>query len=195
MQSPSRAWASQAIEELKDALREHMAVLFEVTEAVALLDMLSGFANLVMMSDQCVVCSPCVVVGRSQRTGGTGGGRRGAGGRHSVVSLYPGRRVLTHAIGASRERIWGRGGVIRSRPLARPLPARRRRCCRFRYVRPTFTISGVLALKQARHPIIERQAERTFVPNDLAMQPMQNLWVITGENGAGRDRNALCINV
>lgn len=59
-----------------------------------------------------------------------------------------------------------------------------------RYVRPTFTDSGEIKIVAARHPVIEKLAEKDalrFIPNDLYFNPeSQFIAVITGPNMGGK---------
>ncbi len=58
------------------------------------------------------------------------------------------------------------------------------------YVRPIVDESSALTLRESRHPIVERLAERgTFVPNDVDLNaegPEPRLIVLTGPNMAGK---------
>lgn len=59
---------------------------------------------------------------------------------------------------------------------------------RYDYVRPEVDESGVLELKDSRHPIVERLVARgAFVPNDVCLQvDGAKMMVITGPNMAGK---------
>ncbi|KAG0034942.1 MutS protein msh4 [Podila clonocystis] len=52
------------------------------------------------------------------------------------------------------------------------------------YVRPNFT--DTMAVKQGRHPIIERLHENTFVPNDIYASYAHTFQIITGPNMSGK---------
>ena len=57
-----------------------------------------------------------------------------------------------------------------------------------RYVRPAIDESGVLRIKNGRHPVVEQLAiDRTFVPNDTVLdQDNSRLIILTGPNMAGK---------
>jgi DNA mismatch repair protein MutS len=57
-----------------------------------------------------------------------------------------------------------------------------------RYVRPAIDESGVLRIKNGRHPVVEQLAiDRTFVPNDTVLdQDSNRLVILTGPNMAGK---------
>ncbi len=55
------------------------------------------------------------------------------------------------------------------------------------YCRPYFSDKGRMAVKQARHPVVEQLAFERFVPNDITVYKEQHyLLVITGPNMAGK---------
>jgi DNA mismatch repair protein MutS len=59
---------------------------------------------------------------------------------------------------------------------------------RYSYSRPGITVTGIIELKDNRHPVIERMdlGER-FVPNDIRLDSEENqLLIITGPNMAGK---------
>ncbi len=58
---------------------------------------------------------------------------------------------------------------------------------RYHYVRPELTTGNVIDIKQGRHPVIERNVEDGFIPNDtyLSNEDAQ-LLVLTGPNMAGK---------
>jgi DNA mismatch repair protein MutS len=57
-----------------------------------------------------------------------------------------------------------------------------------RYVRPVIDESGVLRIKNGRHPVVEQLSiDRTFVPNDTVLdQDNSRLIILTGPNMAGK---------
>jgi DNA mismatch repair protein MutS len=59
---------------------------------------------------------------------------------------------------------------------------------KYRYVRPTLTLSRDLDIKQGRHPVIERQLPKgePFIPNDVYLGEKQQILIITGPNMAGK---------
>jgi DNA mismatch repair protein MutS len=55
------------------------------------------------------------------------------------------------------------------------------------YVRPEISADGVIELKNARHPVVEKVIQGIFVPNDTHLDTKNNsLSVITGPNMAGK---------
>ncbi len=52
------------------------------------------------------------------------------------------------------------------------------------YVRPTFTETHEIAIREGRHPVVERIEE--FVPNDLILDEEKDLVILTGPNMAGK---------
>jgi DNA mismatch repair protein MutS len=55
------------------------------------------------------------------------------------------------------------------------------------YVRPVLDDSGVLDIKQGRHPVVERTIEAgSFVPNDILLDDEARLIVLTGPNMSGK---------
>ncbi len=56
------------------------------------------------------------------------------------------------------------------------------------YVRPLFSQTQNLVIKQGRHPVVEKllPAEKQFVPNDVTLDETQSLLIITGPNMAGK---------
>ncbi len=58
---------------------------------------------------------------------------------------------------------------------------------RFHYTRPRFTDRAEIAIRDGRHPIVERLLPAgEFVPNDLQMSPEDFLIVLTGPNMSGK---------
>jgi DNA mismatch repair protein MutS len=57
-----------------------------------------------------------------------------------------------------------------------------------RYVRPAIDESGVLRIKNGRHPVVEQlSVDQTFVPNDTILDEDRNrLVILTGPNMAGK---------
>lgn len=54
------------------------------------------------------------------------------------------------------------------------------------YCRPVFSNSKRMAVKQARHPVVEQTVSESFVPNDIYLDKKHYLLVITGPNMAGK---------
>ena len=52
-------------------------------------------------------------------------------------------------------------------------------------VRPSFMDDERIEIEAGRHPVVERQVER-FVPNDLRLDPLRRLLLITGPNMGGK---------
>ena len=57
---------------------------------------------------------------------------------------------------------------------------------RYGYKRPRFGERPGLALRGARHPVVERFLERDFVPNDLLLDDTRRMLIITGPNMGGK---------
>lgn len=59
---------------------------------------------------------------------------------------------------------------------------------RYDYVRPVVDDGGLLALSEARHPVVETMLEPgAFVPNDVSLDPQgKRLLLVTGPNMAGK---------
>lgn len=60
---------------------------------------------------------------------------------------------------------------------------------KFHYVKPKITDTGILDIKQGRHPVIERQLPlgELYVPNDIYLDnESQQILIITGPNMAGK---------
>lgn len=53
-------------------------------------------------------------------------------------------------------------------------------------VRPTMCEEGPMAIKEGRHPVLERIMEHSFVPNDTFITPTVNLHIIFGINNSGK---------
>ncbi len=56
---------------------------------------------------------------------------------------------------------------------------------RHNYVRPAFTTERQIAIKAGRHPVVERNRP-DFVPNDLMLEPDEELVILTGPNMSGK---------
>jgi DNA mismatch repair protein MutS len=54
------------------------------------------------------------------------------------------------------------------------------------YCRPAFTENREMRIRQTRHPVVEQLAYERFVPNDLNMDSVSYLLLITGPNMAGK---------
>lgn len=60
---------------------------------------------------------------------------------------------------------------------------------KYNYNRPEFADQGhqIISIKKARHPVLEKNTEIRFIPNDLDMSAEQNRFIlITGPNMAGK---------
>lgn len=57
---------------------------------------------------------------------------------------------------------------------------------RYGWVRPQFTTSPGITIKEGRHPIVENTLPTPFIPNDLHLNPETNLLVVTGPNMGGK---------
>lgn len=57
----------------------------------------------------------------------------------------------------------------------------------YHFVKPTFTQGHQLAIKQGRHPVVEKVLGRqSYVPNDVLMDDQTNILLITGPNMSGK---------
>ncbi|MBN1965745.1 MAG: DNA mismatch repair protein MutS, partial [Anaerolineae bacterium] len=55
------------------------------------------------------------------------------------------------------------------------------------YVRPTLTEDDVLAIREGRHPVVEKVLrEERYTPNDVSFNPEERLLIITGPNMSGK---------
>ncbi len=54
------------------------------------------------------------------------------------------------------------------------------------YVKPQFTDSRDIIIKQGRHPVVEQQLGHRFIPNDTALTDQESTWIITGPNMGGK---------
>ena len=65
------------------------------------------------------------------------------------------------------------------------------------YVRPIFSLYDELEIKDGRHPVIEKNLEKEFIPNDLFMYNNDKILLITGPNMSGKStfmrQNALIV--
>jgi DNA mismatch repair protein MutS len=70
---------------------------------------------------------------------------------------------------------------------------------RYKYTRPTFTLTPQITIRQGRHPVIERYlpAHQPYQPNDLYLTSDQKILLLTGPNMAGKSaymrQNALIL--
>ncbi len=55
----------------------------------------------------------------------------------------------------------------------------------YNYCRPEFSINGDLKISSSRHPVVEQEVRRPFVPNDIEIKKGQCL-LLTGPNMAGK---------
>jgi DNA mismatch repair protein MutS len=54
------------------------------------------------------------------------------------------------------------------------------------YARPTMTDEPVLDLRASRHPVVERRLRGGFIPNDVRLDTVQRVILLTGPNMAGK---------
>jgi len=55
----------------------------------------------------------------------------------------------------------------------------------YKYRRPTFSQNGSLQLQSSRHPVVEQEVDKNFVPNDICLNKSETL-LLTGPNMAGK---------
>jgi DNA mismatch repair protein MutS len=53
------------------------------------------------------------------------------------------------------------------------------------WARPTFVATPGLAIRDGRHPMVEKEVEH-FIPNDLRLDPARRLLIVTGPNMGGK---------
>ena len=67
------------------------------------------------------------------------------------------------------------------------------------YVRPEFCLDGPIAIKQGRHPVLEKSLNGgVYVPNDTYLSESSNLHIITGANMSGKStylKQIACIQI
>lgn len=57
----------------------------------------------------------------------------------------------------------------------------------YKYVRPQINEDGVIAVKNGRHPVIERYLNKTYIPNDVNLDlNTEQIHIITGPNMSGK---------
>lgn len=56
----------------------------------------------------------------------------------------------------------------------------------YNYVRPSFSMYNEFFVKNGRHPVVEQALVNDFIPNDLEMNNMESLLLITGPNMSGK---------
>lgn len=57
----------------------------------------------------------------------------------------------------------------------------------YHFVRPTFSKNHNLAIKDGRHPVVEKfMGHQEYVPNDVMMDPQTDILLITGPNMSGK---------
>ena len=54
------------------------------------------------------------------------------------------------------------------------------------FVRPSFTNTPGINIKQGRHPVVEQVLDDPFIPNDLSLDEQQRMLIITGPNMGGK---------
>ncbi len=54
------------------------------------------------------------------------------------------------------------------------------------YVKPQFTESRDIIIKQGRHPVVEQHLGHRFIPNDTVLTDQESTWIITGPNMGGK---------
>ena len=57
---------------------------------------------------------------------------------------------------------------------------------RYNWCRPEFSKKIGIEIKKGRHPIVERTLTRPFIPNDLSINPLSNMLIVTGPNMGGK---------
>lgn len=56
----------------------------------------------------------------------------------------------------------------------------------YHYIRPVMTQDQIIDIQQGRHPIVERNVQHAFIPNDLHLDSAQSTLIITGPNMGGK---------
>lgn len=54
------------------------------------------------------------------------------------------------------------------------------------YTKPTLSENRDITIIDGRHPVIERNSDAGFIPNDTKLNDAQSLWIITGPNMGGK---------
>lgn len=54
------------------------------------------------------------------------------------------------------------------------------------YIRPTLSDSRDICIQEGRHPVVEKNSNAGFIPNDTQLTDAQSLWIITGPNMGGK---------
>lgn len=54
------------------------------------------------------------------------------------------------------------------------------------YTRPIFNNNRNIVIVDARHPVVERTLQHSFIPNDVSLIDDESLWIITGPNMGGK---------
>lgn len=54
------------------------------------------------------------------------------------------------------------------------------------YVKPVVNTSGIIDIKEGRHPVVEKVSKEAFIPNDTYLDRDETLAIITGPNMAGK---------
>ena len=58
---------------------------------------------------------------------------------------------------------------------------------KYHFVRPTLTDEQTIAIKEGRHPVVEKVlGHQSYVANDVDMQPSDTILLITGPNMSGK---------
>ncbi|HVW98989.1 MAG TPA: hypothetical protein VHA52_00895, partial [Candidatus Babeliaceae bacterium] len=56
----------------------------------------------------------------------------------------------------------------------------------YNYTRPHFNGEGKVEIRQGRHPVVDRELNQQFIPNDTLFTPDEKVWIITGPNMGGK---------
>ena len=54
------------------------------------------------------------------------------------------------------------------------------------YVRPQFNDNRDILIKAGRHPVVEKNVDANFIPNDVCLTDEESLWIVTGPNMGGK---------
>lgn len=54
------------------------------------------------------------------------------------------------------------------------------------YVRPQFTQTRDIVIRDGKHPVVMRRLGHAFIPNDCFLTAQESLWIITGPNMGGK---------
>ena len=57
---------------------------------------------------------------------------------------------------------------------------------RYQFTRPTLHDKAVITVRNAKHPVVEKMVEGTFIPNDIDLDESTHIALITGPNMSGK---------